>query len=162
MAARVNRSANSTTISSWATSPRSRNVMLGNRSRNTQPELAVRRLIYARGLRYRVNFQPFEDYRRSADIVFTRDRVAIFIDGCFWHSCPLHGTTSKSNVAYWKAKLSRNVDRDCETTRIFEEHGWMVMRYWEHEDPHRVANAIAQEIAKRREADPPSMTTPDL
>lgn len=135
--------------------------MLGNKSRNTQPELAVRRLIHARGLRYRVNVQPFEDYRRSADNVFTRVRVAIFIDGCFWHSCPLHGTTSKSNVAYWEAKLSRNVERDCETTRIFEEHGWLVMRYWEHEDPNRVADAIAEGIAARREAGLSSMPAPD-
>ena len=90
--------------------------MQGNRSRDTSPELAVRRLLHAAGLRYRVDYRPEPSLRRTADIVFTKQRVAIFIDGCYWHACPEHGTSARANADYWSDKLQRNVARDADTT----------------------------------------------
>jgi DNA mismatch endonuclease (patch repair protein) len=115
--------------------------MQANRRRDTLPELAVRRLLHADGLRYRVDFAPF-DRRRRADIVFTRKRVAVFIDGCFWHGCPVHSAQPKANTDYWGPKLDRNVERDRETTASLEARGWTVLRFWEHDPPDRVAAAI--------------------
>src|SRR5690242_10941724 len=89
-------------------------VMRGNRKRDTRPELALRAELHKRGLRYRVDF-PVAPMRRRADVVFTRARVAVFVDGCYWHRCPKHGTQPRSNVTYWTRKLDRNVERDRET-----------------------------------------------
>lgn len=119
--------------------------MLANRRRDTRPELAVRRLIHAAGLRYRVDFPPLGG-RRRADIVFTRQRLAVFIDGCFWHGCALHRTTPKRNGDYWLPKLARNVERDRETDQALGEAGWSVLRFWEHENPHEVAERIINTI----------------
>ena len=119
--------------------------MRGNRRRDTAPELAVRRLLHAAGLRYRVDFAPIGG-RRRADIVFSRRRVAVFIDGCFWHGCPLHATVPKSNTDYWIPKLERNVERDRETDSLLIEAGWCVLRYWEHEEPSAIAAAVAAAI----------------
>ena len=110
--------------------------MQGNRSRDTKPELAVRRLLHAAGCRYRVNHRPVAGLRRTADIVFTRQRIAVFIDGCFWHSCPIHGqATTMSNTSHWSAKLAMNVRRDLDTNDQLAEAGWSVMRFREHEPP---------------------------
>lgn len=116
--------------------------MQGNRSRDTKPELAVRRLLHAKGLRYRVNFRPLPGLRRTADVVFTRARVAVFIDGCFWHGCPQHYRAPGSNVSYWSAKVSQNRNRDIETTEHLESAGWIVRRFWAHEDSAAVADEI--------------------
>jgi len=121
--------------------------MLGNRARDTKPELAVRRLLHAHGYRYRVNFRPSAGLRRTADIVFTRRRIAVFIDGCFWHGCPLHGTSPRANAAYWGPKLARNMERDLETTAVLEAQGWLVLRFWEHEPPASVAAAVEATVA---------------
>jgi len=112
------------------------------RARDTGPELAVRRRLHAAGLRYRVAVRPIPTYRRTADIVFTRHRVAVFIDGCFWHSCPKHGHEVKANEGYWAPKLARTVARDVETTARLREAGWTVARFWEHDDPEQIAAAI--------------------
>lgn len=122
--------------------------MLGNRRRDTAPELAVRRRLHAAGLRYRVDFAPTSRKRRRADIVFTRLRIAIFIDGCFWHGCPKHRTSPKANSDYWGPKLLRNVERDRETTAALLADGWIVLRYWEHEDPAVVAADIIARVRK--------------
>lgn len=127
---------------SWATNDATRRSMLGNRSRDTKPELAVRRLLHAHGLRYRVDIRPVAALARRADIVFTKRHIAVFIDGCFWHGCPVHGTSPKSNTGYWGPKLERNVERDADTTARLTEAGWSVLRYWEHEAPSDVAAAI--------------------
>jgi DNA mismatch endonuclease (patch repair protein) len=119
--------------------------MKANRRRDTTPELAVRRLLFAQGLRYRVDFAPGSNKRRRADIVFSRARLVVFIDGCFWHSCPMHGTQPVANSTYWAPKLARNAARDLETTAQLREQGWAVLRYWEHEG----AGAIADDISKR-------------
>lgn len=131
------------TYQSWASSPASRKVMQGNRSRDTSPELAVRRLLHAAGLRYRVDYRPEPSLRRTADIVFTKQRVAVFIDGCYWHACPEHGTSARTNADYWSAKLQRNVARDADTTAQLEAAGWTVLRFWEHENPTEVASEVA-------------------
>jgi DNA mismatch endonuclease, patch repair protein len=116
--------------------------MQGNKSRDTLPELAVRRLLHAAGLRYRVAHRPEPSLRRTADIVFTRQRVAVFIDGCYWHACPEHGTAARSNASYWSAKLEHNVTRDADTTARLEKADWTVLRFWEHEDPTEVTAKV--------------------
>lgn len=137
---------------SWASSPGRRAVMQGNRSRDTQPELAIRRILHRRGLRYRVNARPIKTVRRTADLVFPRARVAVFVDGCFWHQCPEHGNQPRTNAAYWGPKLSRNRERDLETDALLSASGWKVVRVWEHEPPDDAAGRIAEVVLGR----PPS------
>lgn len=121
--------------------------MLGNRRRDTQPELAIRRLVHAAGLRYRVDFAPLPDQRRlRSDLVFTRARVAIFVDGCFWHGCPVHHTVAKRNADYWAAKVAGNRARDERVTALLTEAGWTVLRFWEHEDPTEVTACIVEVV----------------
>jgi len=129
-------------VESWATSEGTRRSMLGNRRRDTTPELAVRRALHAAGLRYRVDYPLAFDRRRRADVVFTRQKVAVFIDGCFWHGCPDHSTTPKQNTDYWGPKLARNAARDLDTTQRLSDDGWTVLRFWEHEDPSAVVARI--------------------
>ena len=114
--------------------------------RDTKPELQVRRLLHARGLRYRVMYPVPGIRRRSIDIAFTRAKVAVFLDGCFWHSCPLHGTQPRANAEWWLAKLQRNRARDAETSQALEDAGWLVLRFWEHEAPDVVVEAICSEV----------------
>ncbi len=120
--------------------------MRANRRRDTLPELIVRRLLHAMGLRYRVDFAPLGG-RRRADIVFTRKRIAVFVDGCYWHGCPEHATYPKRNSDYWLPKLARNIERDRETDDLLRAAGWTVLRYWEHEDPREVAEAISASVS---------------
>nr|WP_083949564.1 very short patch repair endonuclease [Herbidospora yilanensis] len=109
--------------------------MQANKGRDTKPELAVRRATHALGLRYRVSYRPIKSVRRTADMVFTKAKVAVFIDGCFWHGCPEHHTSSTSNATFWAEKVRKNRDRDRDTDRILLEAGWRILRVWEHEDP---------------------------
>ncbi|MFC2458793.1 very short patch repair endonuclease [Actinobaculum sp. oral taxon 183] len=137
---------------SWASSEQTRRSMQANRSRDTKPEIAVRRLLHAHGLRYRVDARPLPDLRRRADIVFTRLKIAVFIDGCFWHGCPEHGTaTPKSHSDYWQEKIARNRERDAETNRALVDAGWVVLRYWEHEGAQEVAEAIEATVKSTRD-----------
>lgn len=126
--------------------------MQANRSRNTEPELAVRRILHHGGLRYRVDFRLAPPLRRRADIVFTRARVAVFIDGCFWHGCEIHYQSPRANSEFWLQKRSQNQRRDNETDRILQEQGWTVLRFWEHEDPTLVAEAIRLAVQVGRES----------
>lgn len=119
--------------------------MRSNRGRDTLPELAVRRLLHQKGYRYRVDYAPVGG-RRRADIVFTRQRVAIFVDGCFWHSCPIHATRPRQNSSYWEPKLRRNVERDRETDEALERAGWTVLRFWEHEPTGNVVESIIETL----------------
>ncbi|NPC95228.1 very short patch repair endonuclease [Nocardioides sp. zg-DK7169] len=136
---------------SWASSPGRRRNMQANRSRDTKPELAVRRLLHARGFRYRVAAAPVAGLRRRADIVFTKQRIAVFIDGCFWHGCAEHGRKSfRRNVDYWPAKIATNMARDLDTTAHLADAGWRVLRFWEHEQPAEVASAIATAVVEER------------
>jgi len=120
--------------------------MRSNRGRDTGPELAIRRRVHAQGLRYRVNTRPERDLRRTADLVFPRARVAVFIDGCFWHGCPEHHTVAKSNATYWADKVTANRARDLETTATLRRAGWRVLRIWEHEDPEAAARLIVDTV----------------
>lgn len=135
---------------SWASSPRARRVMLGNRSRDTKPEIAVRRACHARGLRYRVDARPLPTLRRRADLAFPTERVAVFVDGCYWHGCPEHYIASKSNTDYWSEKIERNRARDADTDSALIAAGWRVVRAWQHENPDVVAEAVAVIIRMRR------------
>lgn len=114
--------------------------MLANRRRDTAPELRLRRALHARGWRYRVDRPPLPGLRLRADLVFASRRVAVYVDGCFWHSCPDHGTTAKANADYWAAKLEGNVRRDRDTDSRLRTAGWTVARVWEHEP---TADAVA-------------------
>lgn len=125
--------------------------MQANRSRDTKPELEVRRALHRLGLRYRVAIAPEPSLRRSADIVFTRARVAVFIDGCFWHGCPEHGRSNfNHNAEYWPAKIAGNVARDADTTEQLRQAGWLVLRFWEHEDAARVVEGVRAAVLSRR------------
>ncbi|MEM1452295.1 MAG: very short patch repair endonuclease [Planctomycetota bacterium] len=118
--------------------------------RDTACELLVRRQLHARGLRYRIDHPLHFNRRRRADIVFVRERLAVFIDGCFWHSCPEHGTVPRANRSWWEAKLARNRERDADTIRRLGDSGWLGLRFWEHEDPSGVADQIEQAVRSRR------------
>lgn len=117
------------------------------RQANTAPEIALRRILHARGLRYRVQIPLLKKPRRTADIVFTRNKVAVFVDGCFWHGCPEHATWPKSNAKFWKDKIEANRARDRDTDRRLKADGWRVMRIWEHEDPNSAADRVEQVLS---------------
>ena len=125
--------------------------MRANRRRDTRPELRVRSRLHRLGLRYRVDVPVGLAGGRWArpDIVFTRQRVAVFIDGCFWHGCPEHGRKpGGANDGYWTAKIARNRQRDAEQGRGLEIAGWVVLRFWEHEDPAAVVAAVAEALGR--------------
>lgn len=136
--------------SSWATSESARRSMKANRGRDTAPEMAVRRLVHSKGLRYRVDARPLKDLNRRADLVFSRVKVAVFIDGCFWHGCPNHHTIAKSNANYWAEKVASNRERDADTSERLRDSGWMVLRFWEHEPANEVAGAIVDAVLERK------------
>lgn len=138
---------------SEASSDGARKRMQANKGRDTKPELALRRAVHALGLRYRVSIRPLPSVRRTADLVFTRAKVAVFLDGCFWHGCPEHHTTSRTNAAYWADKIERNLARDAETNQMLTSAGWSVIRVWEHEDPETAAKHVAQLVLSRRALD---------
>ena len=108
--------------------------MRGNRGRDTRPEMRIRRAVHASGLRYRVGVRPIPSLRRTADLVFTRVRVAVFVDGCYWHGCPAHHRPARLNAEFWASKIAGNRRRDGETDARLREAGWTVVRIWEHED----------------------------
>lgn len=103
-------------------------LMARIRSKDTNPELALRRELWHIGLRFRVQYG-----KERIDIAFPSKKLAIFVDGCFWHSCPQHGHTPKSNKGYWEAKLARNLKRALLKDGRLRELGWEVLHFWEHE-----------------------------
>jgi DNA mismatch endonuclease (patch repair protein) len=117
--------------------------------RDTPAELRIRKLLHAMGLRYSVDAKPLEDLQRRADIVFRRARVAVFVDGCFWHGCPEHGTWPRANEQFWRAKILANRARDSDTNARLEARGWLVIRVWEHEEPAEAARRIARKVRNR-------------
>ncbi|WP_446459459.1 very short patch repair endonuclease [Streptomyces nojiriensis] len=135
---------------SWASSAANRRSMLGNRSRDTSPERALRSLLHARGLRYRVAAKPLPKMRRTADLVFGPTKVAVFVDGCFWHGCPQHFVSPKTNPDYWREKIGGNVRRDRETDARLAAEGWLVLRFWEHENAGDCAAVVWDAVTSRR------------
>jgi DNA mismatch endonuclease (patch repair protein) len=124
--------------------------MQGNRSEGTAPELALGSALHRLGLRYRKHVKPEPSLRCKADFVFRPARVALFLDGCFWHCCPEHGSSPKDPTGYWATKLKRNVERDRANDEALRGAGWEVLRFWEHEDPAAVAPLVAERVRARR------------
>lgn len=120
--------------------------MRRQRRAGTGPELALRRELHRRGLRYRVDVRVLQGLRRRADVAFPRQRVAVFVDGCFWHACPQHGTRPKANREWWSDKLEVNVARDRDTDARLLEAGWTPLRFWEHDDPSEAADVVEQMV----------------
>ncbi|MFS0703401.1 very short patch repair endonuclease [Cellulomonas sp. 179-A 9B4 NHS] len=118
--------------------------------RDTDPELALRRALHRRGLRYLVDAPLPSIPRRRADVLLPRARVAVFVDGCFWHACPLHATQPASNSEWWRAKLERNVARDRDTDARLGAAGWLVLRFWEHDDMTAAADVVMEAWRTRR------------
>jgi DNA (cytosine-5)-methyltransferase 1 len=116
---------------------------------DTKPETHLRKHVHALGLRYRVNEKPEPELRRTADLVFRSARVAVFVDGCFWHGCPEHARATKSNTKWWAEKIKMNKVRDVETTALLETAGWCVLRVWEHEDPAEAAVRVEAAVRGR-------------
>ena len=112
--------------------------------------MRVRRLLHARGLRYLVDAAPLPGVRRRADLIFRGQRVAVFIDGCFWHGCPEHGMTPRTNTDFWRGKLARNRERDVETDQILLDAGWVVLRFWEHDVAMWVADQVEDVVRPGR------------
>lgn len=135
---------------SWASTPATRRAMQGNRSRDTRPELTLRRALHAAGLRYRVCARPIKDVRRTVDVVFGPSRVAVEVRGCFWHGCPQHYRAPAANGAYWAAKVQRNITRDRDTERLLADAGWRLVIMWEHDDPLRIAADVERIVGERR------------
>jgi len=113
--------------------------------RDTPCELALRAALRRHGLRYRVDW-PLPGLRQRADVAFVSARVAVFVDGCFWHGCPRHGTWPKANAAWWREKIQANVRRDRRTTRALRAAGWRVLRFWEHQDLERAALRVESAV----------------
>lgn len=128
--------------------------MQSNKGRNTKPEVALRSAVHAMGLRYRVSIRPLNNLRRTADLVFPKAKVAVFLDGCFWHGCPQHHTVAVTNAEFWADKVEGNRARDQDTDRRLAEEGWMSVRVWEHEDPADAARRIRAIVVARRGAAP--------
>lgn len=131
-------------------SPEASRRMARVHQRGTDVEIELRRALHALGLRYRLQVPLLTKPRRVVDIVFPGPRVAVFVDGCFWHGCPLHATWPKENAEFWRAKIEANRARDADTTRRLRELGWEVIRVWSHEDPVEAARLIFDRVLERR------------
>jgi DNA mismatch endonuclease (patch repair protein) len=125
--------------------------MRRQRRTNTTPEVTIRRLLHHEGFRFRIHVKLPALNRRTMDIAFTRLRVAVFIDGCYWHGCPDHRTWPTANAVWWRAKLEGNVRRDRETDAHLLVQGWLVVRIWEHEDPAEAVLSLAKLLRERRD-----------
>lgn len=120
--------------------------MRAQRTTGTKVELQVRRGLHARGYRYRVDRKLLPDQRFRGDIVWSGRRVVVFLDGCFWHGCPQHGTTPKSNREWWRAKIKTNRSRDRRVDAILRDRGWTVLRFWEHDPPLAIIESIIEHL----------------
>ncbi len=121
--------------------------MSRQRRRDTAPEIALRRILHARGRRFRVDAPLPGIPRRRADILFSGSKVAVFVDGCFWHSCPEHETHPVTNGDWWASKLTRNFERDRDTDRRLTDLGWTSLRVWEHQDPFQAADQVESALS---------------
>ena len=117
--------------------------MAATRGTNNLVDRLIRSALHHRGLRFRIQRRLIPGSMRTVDIVFPRARLAVFVDGCFWHDCPIHGSRPKSNADWWRRKILQNLERDQDTNERLRELGWRVIRIWEHEDPVKAAARIA-------------------
>jgi DNA mismatch endonuclease (patch repair protein) len=131
-----------------ASSPAVASRMRMQARRDTAPELSIRRALFARGLRYRVGYPVPGLPRRTIDIAFPRSRVAVFVDGCYWHGCRRHKTVPVANRELWEAKLASNRARDRQTDRHLRENGWRVVRAWEHDAQDEVVGRILGQLER--------------
>lgn len=131
-------------------SPAVRLRMMRQPSRNTPIEVAFRRILHARGLRFRIHRRPLPGIPRTADVVFGPSRVAVYVDGCFWHGCPEHYMKPLSNPGYWLPKIEGNRRRDVDTDARLTAAGWLAFRVWEHENLEEAADRLEAVIASRR------------
>ena len=131
-------------------SPETSLRMANVRQQGTEPEVALRRELFRSGLRYRVNYAVIKKPRRVADIAFPRLKVAVFVDGFFWHGCPVHATWPKRNAEFWQQKIEANRLRDADTTARLRDEGWMVLRIWEHEAPSEASKTVIKLITVAR------------
>ena len=118
--------------------------------KDTSCEMRLRKALFARGLRYRTHRRPLPELRRDADIVIASLRIAVFVDGCFWHGCPDHRVIFRANRAWWRAKIARTVRRDRQTDKRLRRAGWLVVRVWEHADVDAAARSILDIVSARR------------
>lgn len=133
-----------------ASSASVRTIMQGNKRSDTRPEMSLRSELHRRGVRYRVGITAEPTLNCRADIVFSAARIAVFVDGCFWHGCVDHGVRPRTHSDYWDAKLARNVARDRRNDAALEAAGWTVVRVWEHEPPAEAADRISQLVREKR------------
>jgi DNA mismatch endonuclease, patch repair protein len=133
-------------LMSWASSPGIRRSMQSNRPRNTLPEITLRSALHRSGLRFRKHVRPLPGLRCEVDIAFPKQKLAVFVDGCWWHSCPQHGMIPKTNVDFWTQKLQRTQERDLKNTLALEDSGWSVLRVWEHLGPEDAVNEIISRL----------------
>jgi len=131
-------------------SPEASRRMSKIRQKGTSAELSLRRELFRLGLRYRVDYEILKKPRRVADIVFPRQRIAIFVDGCFWHGCPEHASWPKQNAEFWRLKIKANCARDADTNHRLEALGWKVVRIWSHELAKDAALNIAAIVHERK------------
>ena len=127
-------------------------VMKRVKTKDTAPETAIRKRLFAAGIRFRVQYKPDHPKlgRASIDIAFPKHKIAVFVDGCFWHACPEHGAVPKANNAWWADKLKSNVARDTRITETLEHSGWRVLRFWSHETPEEVCDHIREALQAER------------
>ena len=128
-------------------SPETSRRMARVRQKGTSAEIALRRELYRRGLRYRVDYEVLKKPRRVADVAFPGLKIAIFVDGCFWHGCLQHATWPKQNAEFWRQKIEANRLRDADTNSRLLDAGWTVLRFWEHESPDEATEIVAQAVA---------------
>lgn len=131
-----------------ASSTAVRHVMLRNVGRQTRPEKALRSVLHRAGLRFRKDYPPLPGQRISVDVAFPRHRVCVFVDGCFWHGCPLHFTAPKTHSGWWNEKIEDNRRRDARQTRLLRRSGWRVFRIWEHDIAPGFVSARIRQIKK--------------
>lgn len=124
--------------------------MSKQKSRDTGIEVALRKALHSAGFRYRVHRRPVKSVRREADLVFGPARVAVFVNGCFWHGCPDHGTWPKNNAEFWRDKIETNRRRDTDTDARLDEAGWLALRIWEHETVEAAATRVITAVRERR------------
>jgi DNA mismatch endonuclease, patch repair protein len=129
-----------------------RRRMRNTPQRDTPPELKLRSCLHRLGLRFRINRRAEPDISSIVDVVFPTARVAVFVDGCFWHGCPIHGTWPKKNASFWRRKILSNVRRDLRITDLLRSKGWSVLRIWEHCEPNLAAKKVLRAVIRRRQS----------